>query len=387
MAQELNNLKIAVAHDHLGWSGGGERTAMLIALELGADFISVYSAENTYADYQKRLDARLKILTSRILDKEVIRFFWMRAIFWKNRKLFDNYDVLIASGQAATEAVAKYGKRGVPRILYCHTPPRRVYDLYETSRARYKWFLRPLFTIFTRYWHLAYKHALSKFDYIIANSQNIKNRLARYTGYAANEIVWPPIMTENFRWRGQGDYFLSWARVDEHKRVELIVEAFRRLPDKKLIVASGGSRLETVKRLAGDCPNIKIIGWQEEPALCDLVGNCLAAIYIPIDEDAGMTQLEANAAGKPVIGVNEGGLIESIIEGETGIKIKANPTADDLIEAVNKCTPEWCGARRQICEEHAQKFDASIFAKKIKKIVSQTVENKSRTFKREIKPH
>ena len=369
MKEQFNNLKIAVVHDHLGWSGGGERTAMLAALELGADFISVYSSSNTYADYQKRFGSHLKILTARVLDKEVIRFFWMRAIFWKNRKLFNDYDVLIASGQAATEAVAKYGRPTTSRILYCHTPPRRVYDLYQASRVRYKWFLRPLFTVFTRYWHLAYKNALGKYDYIIVNSQNIKERLARYTGYLANEIVWPPIMTEHFRWAGQGDYFLSWARVDEHKRVELIVEAFKKLPDKKLIIASGGSRLEAVKKLATGCPNIKIIGWQEEQALYKLVGNCLAAIYIPIDEDAGMTQLEANAAGKPVIGVNEGGLKESIIEGQTGIKIKANPTADDLVDAINKCSPQWCAARRSDCEQHAQKFAAAIFTQKIKKII------------------
>lgn len=369
MKEPFQNLKIAVVHDHLGWSGGGERTAMLIALELGADFITVYSAENTYTHYQKRFGSHLKILTTRILDKEVIRFFWMRAIFWKNRKLFNNYDVLIASGQAATEAVAKYGRPNTPRILYCHTPPRRVYDLYETSRRRYKWFLRPLFTVFTRYWHYAYKHALGKFDFIIANSQNINNRLKKYTGFAANEVVWPPIMTQNFRWQSQGDYFLSWARVDEHKRVELIVEAFRRMPEKKLIVASGGSRLEAVKKLAAGCPNIKILGWQEETALCDLVGNSLAAIYIPIDEDAGMSQLEANAAGKPVIGVDEGGLVESIIEDKTGIKIKADPSADDLIAAVNKFTPEWCTARREACEHHAKQYDASIFIEKIKKIV------------------
>ena len=379
MSQELNNLKIAVVHDHLGWSGGGERTAMLMALELNADFISVYSNTSTYSDYQARLGSRLKVLTTRILDKEVIRFFWMRAIFWQHRKVFDQYDVLIASGQAATEAVTKYGLAKTVRILYCHTPPRRVYDLYEPSRARYKWYLRPLFTVFTKYWDFIYRKALAKFDYIVVNSENNKKRLEHYTGFVADAVVWPPIITENFVWQNQGDYYLSWARVDENKRVELIVEAFRRMPDKKLIVASGGSRMTEVKKLAEDCPNIRILGWQEENSLYRLVGNCLAAIYIPNDEDAGMTQLEANAAGKPVIGVDEGGLKESIIEGVTGIKIKANPTVEDLIEAVKRCTPEWCAEQRPACEQHAQKFDASIFIDKIKKIVSLNIANKLHT--------
>lgn len=351
------------------WMGGGERTALIMALDLGADFITAYASPSTYPDYQRELGSRLRLLTRNVIHKEVIRYFWMRYIFWKNRKIFRDYDTLIASGQAATEVVAHFSRPDAKRIVYTHTPPRRIYDLYELSRLNYKWFLRPLFTLFTKYWEWQYLRAIDKFDYNIANSENIKERFNRYTGRTVDEVIWPPIITDRFHWISDGDYFLSWARVDEHKRVDLVVRAFCAMPDQKLVVASGGSSLEAVKALAAGHDNIRFVGWQEDDALAELVGNCQAAVYIPINEDAGMTQLEANAAGKPVLGVDEGGLKETIIEGETGFKIKSNPEIEDIISAVRKMTPEWCQSKKDACIVHAQKYDRKIFAEKIKMAV------------------
>lgn len=370
--ENLNkNLKIAVVHDHLGWSGGGERTALIMALGLGADFITAHANPETFSDYQKTLGNKLKILASYVINKEVVRFFWLRNLFWRKRKILANYDILIASGQAATEAVAKYGSLKCIKILYTHTPPRRIYDLYEQSKNNYKKILRPLFFIFARYWKIVYLRALDKINFNIANSQNIAKRLKKYTKREANTIIWPPILIEKFKWIEAGDYFLSWARNDENKRVELIVKAFQKMPKEKLIIASGGDRLEKIKKMAEGYNNIRVLGWVSDEKLFDLVGRCRAAIYIPRDEDAGMTQLEANAAGKPVLGVAEGGLLETIINNQTGILIPTNPNEDDLIKTIKKMTYDWCSARRKICEDHAQKFSQEIFIQKIKKVIKE----------------
>lgn len=368
---KINDLKIAVVHDHLGWMGGGERTALTIALGLEADFITAYSNEKTFAEYQQAIGSKLKILTikSKIFDKEVVRFFWMRYVFWRARRQLAAYDVLIASGQTATEAVAKYANSAAVKILYNHTPPRRVFDLFESSRANYKWFLRPLFTIFAKWWKYNYIKAIKRVDYNIANSENIKQRFHRFTGFEVNEVLWPPIETSKFSWLGQGDYYLSWARVDENKRVELIVEAFKKRPDKKLIIASGGPNLEAVRRLAADYENIQVIGWQSDEDLKQLVGNCIAAIYIPRDEDAGMTHLEANAAGKPVLGVDEGGLSESIIDRNTGIIIKSHPTVADVLDGLDQLTSEWCISKKDLCIEHAAKYGRKLFEKRFREII------------------
>jgi glycosyltransferase involved in cell wall biosynthesis len=218
-------------------------------------------------------------------------------------------------------------------------------------------------------WRLLYESAVRRFDVNIANSQNIANRLLRYADLKADAIIWPPIATDKFQWIKQGDYFLSWGRVDEAKRIDVIVEAFKKMPEQKLIVASSGPCFERVQKLAEGYKNIEMLGYVPDEKLRELVGSCRAAIYIPMDEDAGMTQLEANAAGKPVLGVAEGGLLETIEDGETGILIRSNPNADNVSKAVQKMSAEWCLSKRSLCEVQARKYGKEVFVEKIRELL------------------
>lgn len=341
----------------------------MLAVELKADFITAHADPKTFPELQKQLGKNLIVLSKDKIKTRVVRFFWLRSIFWRHKKIFKNYDLIIASAPAATEAVAKYAGQGTVKMTYTHTTPRRVFDQYEISKKFYPLFLQPFYAIFARFWKWLYLSTIKKYDINIANSENTRQRIIDHTGSDANAVIWPPIMTEKFKWLGQEDYFFSWGRLDEAKRIELIVKAFRKMPDKKLIVASGGPRLEAVKKLAAGYDNIKILGWVPDEELFNLVGKCRAIVYIPIDEDAGMTHLEANAAGKPVLAVAEGGLKESVLQGQTGISVKANPNEDDLIKAAEIMTKNWCWERKEICEEHAKKYDQKIFFEKMKKII------------------
>ncbi|MCX6807547.1 MAG: glycosyltransferase [Patescibacteria group bacterium] len=361
--------KIAVVHDHLGFQGGGERTMFILAIAIGADFITAYANKDTFPEYQKQLGEKLKVLTHKTVSTRVIRFFWLRWLYWKNKRIFSGYDILIASGQTATEAVAHYSRPKATRMVYTHTPPRRIFDQYEVSKHMYPWFLRPAYAIFTRYWKLRYLRAIRKFDINIANSENVRKRFKNYVGGDVSAVIWPPIATQKFKWLGQEDYFLSWARIDEAKRVDLVARAFVKMPDAKLKIASCGPWQDKVLSIIKGCPNISFVGKVTDQELIDLVGNCKAAVYIPSDEDAGMTQLEANAAGKPVLGVAEGGLLETIVDGETGVLIPANPNEADVIKGAEIMTPEWCALKKDICIEHAKKYDEKIFIKKMRNII------------------
>jgi len=363
-------IKISVVHDHLGWMGGGERTALVMAINLEADFITAYASPDTYSAYQEKLGDKLRILSNKVIYKEVIRFFWLRWLYWHNRKLFKDYDILIASGQTATEVVANYAGRKTIKILYNHTPPRRIYDLFKESRKNYKLILQPLFSVFAVFWRFLYMRALKKIDIHIANSGYIRNRIKKYTHCDVNYIVRPPIAVDKFKWLGQKDYFLSWGRLDENKRVDLIVEAFVQMPEEHLIVASGGMLLDKIREIAKGHANITVLGWVSDEKLSRLAGECRAAIYIPHNEDAGMTHLEANAAGKPALIAREGGVIESSIENETCRVVKKNPEVNDIVKAVRAMSPEWCLGLKEKCINHAQQFSTQKFNDKIKDIIS-----------------
>ncbi len=342
---------------------------------MGADFITAYANSDTFPEYQKKLGNKLIPLTKRIVNIRGIRFFWLRGLFWLKRDIFKNYDILIASSQAATEVVARHSRKDALKIVYTHTTPRRVFDQYEVSKKMYPLILRPAYAVFTLFWKKLYLRAISKFDINIANSNNIRARIKNHTKSDASAVIWPPVMTSKFQWIELGDYYLSFGRVDEAKRIELIAEAFLKMPDKKLIICSGGPRLKTVKRIVSKAKNIQILGWVNDEKLFDLVGRCRAVIYIPMDEDAGMTHLESNSAGKPYLGVKEGGLIESTVDGETGILIPANPKREDVVCGINKMTKEWCESKKDICVKHAQKYRSQEFFRKFKNIINKNNPN------------
>ncbi|NCF75386.1 MAG: glycosyltransferase, partial [Xanthomonadaceae bacterium] len=142
------------------------------------------------------------------------------------------------------------------------------------------------------------------------------------------------------------------------------------------IVASGGPELKKIKKIAKNCNNIKILGWISDKKLLELLGNCLATIYIPIREDFGMSPVESMMAGKPVIGVNEGGIKETIIHQKTGFLLKPDFNINDIMDAVKKMTPDRALKMRFDCEIHAKLFSKQKFIENMKKVIKNYKLNK-----------
>jgi glycosyltransferase involved in cell wall biosynthesis len=136
-------------------------------------------------------------------------------------------------------------------------------------------------------------------------------------------------------------------------------------------VASGGPELDRLKQLADGAINITFTGWVSEAELQVLVGNARAAVYAPIDEDFGMSPVEAMAAGKPVIGVAEGGLLETVVDGESGILIKGRLTPEKIRAAVGCMEVMNPPALRDVCERRAALFDKNIFIEKMLDLIDQ----------------
>ncbi|MBL4681062.1 MAG: glycosyltransferase [Pseudomonadales bacterium] len=285
--------------------------------------------------------------------------------FWTKARFLDSYDWVIYSGSNTVAAV--HNQTRGRKYLYCHTIPRFAYDLREYYKKRAAWWQYPLFLFLTWYVRRFYESAITKMDLVICNSHNTQSRLKKYIG-CDSVVVYPPVDIEKQSFKTQGDYYLSTSRVESFKRVALIVEAFVKMPDKKLIVASGGSDLESLKKLASEAKNITFTGWLEEVDLIDLISNCLATIYIPKDEDFGMSPVESMAAGKPVIGVSEGGMLETILPDITGLLLPAEPEVWDLVNLVQEMTPLKALSMRSNCEKRANLFSREVFIDKIKKL-------------------
>jgi glycosyltransferase involved in cell wall biosynthesis len=257
-------------------------------------------------------------------------------------------------------------KANQKQVLYCHTPPRPFTDQFENRLNKLPFFIRPFFILLMKWVRYQYKQDLLSMDLIISNSINVKNRLKTYFDVQAT-FIYPPAEIDRFEYIETGDYFLSYARLEPLKRIDLIVDAFSKMPDKKLVICSSGPLKDWLinEIKTKNLTNIVYEGLVSDERLKELVGKCLAGIYIPVNEDIGMTQTELMAAGKPVIGVDEGGLRETVINNQTGILIPENPKVDDFIVAIRQMNFELANKMKLDCIKQAKKFGNEVFFEKL----------------------
>jgi glycosyltransferase involved in cell wall biosynthesis len=274
-----------------------------------------------------------------------------------------NYETVIYSGSYAPVAV--WNHAGGKNIYYCHTPPRFVYDLKDFYLQQIPYWQRPALHALIDYVRPRFEQAIAQMDALIANSQNVRQRLLDYLDVDST-VIYPPVNIERYQWLSTGEYYLSTARLEPYKRVDLIVEAFVQMPDKQLVVTSGGSDLPRLKRIANNATNIHFTGWVTQQQLIDLVGHAIATIYLPMNEDFGISPVESMAAGKPVVGAAEGGLLETVIDGETGALIRSVNHLK-IIEAINKVSNKQAQQMRQACMHQAQRFTVEQFLQKMQR--------------------
>jgi len=358
-------VKRIVLHDYFESAEGGGKLSLILAKALDADLAygfktgdHPYFERGAFAGEEHDLGCNSRVPVWRQL--RLARFFQEKTLFLKA------YDQAIYSGFYAPMAVINHD--GKKNLYYCHTPPRFIYDQRYFYLSMIPFWQRPILLGLIYYIKPRYEKAITRMDTIIANSENVRHRLRRYLGYDA-VVVYPPCETAHFRWQGQGDFYLSTARLDPLKRVDLIVRAFIKMPDKKLVITSGGPESDRLKRLARSATNITFTGWSGEETLRRLIGNTIATIYIPKEEDFGMSPVESMAAGKPVVGVAEGGLLESVLDGETGVLLRPDPREEDIIDAIRSMDRTTALRMRESCEERAQQFDAKVFIEKMRRVM------------------
>jgi len=350
-------MRCAVFHDYFGAVGGGEKVAVAIAQILGADIITTDTGS---------LDRISSGLPVRSLGK-TYRTPPLKQIsathLFSSCDFSDDYDLSIFSGNWAHHASAKHH----PNFWYCHTPVRAFYDLYETFLRRQPFLQRQAFALWTALYRRRDQRAVTHVDRIMTNSQNTLGRIHRYYQRDA-DIVYPPIETSQFAFREYGDFWLSVNRLYPEKRIELQIETFRSLPEERLVIVGGYAEGDHADRYAhhlnNNLPaNVELAGEVPYSTLRSLYAECKGFITTALDEDFGMTPLEAMASGKAVVAVREGGYMESVINGETGFLVPAE--VPSLVEAVLSVSqnPE---RFRDACISQSGLFDISVFEERLK---------------------
>lgn len=275
------------------------------------------------------------------------------------------YDLVISSSHCVAKGVLTGPDQ--LHISYVHSPMRYAWDLtheYLRETGLDKGLKGWIAKILLHYLRLWDTRTASGVDYFLANSRFIARRIRKAYGREA-KVIYPPVAVGDFPLRKEkDDYYFTASRLVPYKKVNIIVEAFSRMPDKKLVVIGAGPGLEEIKRMAG--PNIEVMGYQPDEVLCEKMQGARAFVFAA-EEDFGITPLEAQAAGTPVIAYGKGGALETVRE-DTGLFF-AEQTPEAVIAAVNEFERREQGFSGERCSTWAKSFGQERFCREFRDFV------------------
>jgi glycosyltransferase involved in cell wall biosynthesis len=283
---------------------------------------------------------------------------------------FGGYDLVLDNSSAFS-----YGVITRPETLhvsYCLTPARFLWLYHDYVRREglgtgARLALAPFLTQL-RVWD---RLAAERVDEFIGISQAIRARIRKvYRRDAA--VIYPPVDCDRFEvGRGGGDYFLIVGRLVPYKRVDLAIEACKRLGVKLKIAGGsgkhGGRDRARLEAIAAGAPNVEFLGWVSNEQLRELYARCRAFLFVG-EEDFGIVPLEANAAGRPVIAYAGGGALETVVDGETGTFFH-EPTADALAEVLAKFDERQYDPAH--LRAHAERFGIPVFKERLAAFVRE----------------
>ena len=311
----VSSAKIAIVCDWLVTIGGAEKVLeQMLECFPQADLFAVVD----FLPKAKREIIKNKTVTTTFIQKlpfakNAYRSYLPFMAFAIEQLDLSRYDLIISSSHAVAKGVLT-GPNQL-HICYCHSPIRYAWDLqhqylHESNLDR------GIISIIIRYvlhkiriWDT---YTSNSVDYFIANSKFIAKRINKFYGRSA-DVIYPPVTVADLQPQFiKEDYYIAASRLVPYKRIDLIVEAFTLMPDKKLVVIGDGPSFKKISKLARDHSNIKVLGYLDDLALGKYLGGARAFIFAA-EEDFGILPIEAQAHGTPVIAFAKGGALETVI--------------------------------------------------------------------------
>ena len=308
-------MRVAIVHDWMTGMRGGEKV-LLSLLELFPDadiFTLVYSPDRMDPVFKNS-----KITTSPLqhLPCGKTKYQYYLPLYWGLISGFDlsGYDLIISSSSACAKWVRN--PKNVIHVCYCHTPMRYIWDLFDdyfgpSTFWPIRWFAR-LFRPYLQWCDLKSNQGVTRF---LANSTEVQSRIKRIYG-RESDVVHPPVDVERFKVKNsKGDYFLVISALVPYKRVDLAVKVCSKR-NWPLVIVGKGSEEKKLKLIAG--PTVTFKGWASDDDMPQYYEKAKALLF-PGKEDFGIVPVESMASGCPVIAFGEGGILDSVEDGKTGI--------------------------------------------------------------------
>lgn len=376
-------MKVAIVHEWLETYAGSERVV--------EQLIKCYPQADIYAVVDFLSDANRGFLQGRPVTTSFIQKLPLSGKHFRNYlqlmpmavEQFDltGYDLVISSNHAVAKGVLTGPKQ--VHVSYVHSPMRYAWDL-QTQYLREAKLTSGLKSLYIRW--LFHKLRLwdtssaSRVDMFVANSNYVARRILKAYGREAL-VIPPPVAVHEFTpGQDQRDGFLVASRFVPYKRIEMIAEAFRKMPHHRLTIIGTGTNAPLVEKAAAGAANITLLPPVKHAALIEHMRQSRAMVFAA-EEDFGITMVEAQACGTPVIGFGEGGardIIDSAsTEPPTGI-LFPEQTAASLIEAVESFCAREHEFSATACRQNALRFSEEMFRENITSLVARALATRAR---------
>jgi glycosyltransferase involved in cell wall biosynthesis len=342
---------VALVHDYLNQRGGAEREVVELTrmFPRAPLYTSLYRPDSTWPEF-RATDVHTSPLQRVPVDRGFRALFPLFPLAFRALGEIDA-DVVLSSSSGWAHGV-RTSRRAV-HVVYCYTPARWLYTSGYEHGPRARWVRAPLLAG-ARRWD---RRATARADHYIAISAFVADRIRRVYGFDA-PIVYPPVDVDRFTPSERGERLLVVSRLLPYKRVDVIVAAATSA-GIGLDVVGTGPALDDLRAIAG--PTVAFHGSPDDSSVTELMQAC-RALCIGGVEDFGMTAVEAQAAGKPVIAFAQGGALETVAEGVTGALFSGSESAS-VLAALERC--DRVESSPHAIAERARRFSPARFRQRL----------------------
>ncbi len=348
--EDLEGVRILIAHDWLTtWAGSERCVEQMVRAFPSADVVVGLCVDSLRQHNDVTQRARETWLTRIPGARRHHRWFLPLQGMAFATVDTEGYDLVLSSAHAFSKMVR--ARPGVPHVCYCHSPPRYLWDLRSTYHEYASPLQRLAMTVSGPLLRRMDRRSAEGIDVFVANSRYVKGRIRRAYGRTA-AVVHPPVEQKQMPdvTTRRDDFLLTLGRLVPYKRVDLVIQAAEQL-GMRLVVAGDGPQRRALERMAGK--NTEFLGEVSEADAGRLLSTCGAFVFCA-EEDFGITPVEANAHGAPVIAFGTGGVTESMVPGETA-EFFHRQTVADVAAAIRR-------ARRRSWDDTALRRNAARFA-------------------------